>query len=159
MLTVDANGLFSNATIPAGGTAYTGTAPVVVAGSVISVDTAKAQGKLATFNDILISKPYKIYIALIDQAGTAAPTATILENTIGTVTLARSAVGLYTVSNALFVLGKTVSLISGAGTPGNMNVYSAYNNAAGAIQVTTHTNSVSSDGVLLRSSIEIRVYN
>ena len=35
-----------------GGTTYTGAAPIVVTGSVISADTAKAQGKLATFNGI-----------------------------------------------------------------------------------------------------------
>lgn len=43
---------------PSIGTTYTGTAPVVVIGSVISVDTTKAQGKLATYNDVLNSSKW-----------------------------------------------------------------------------------------------------
>jgi hypothetical protein len=52
---------------------------------------------------------YKEYVAGLTQAGTNAPVATVLSNTLGTVTLARSNVGQYSFnSSALFTSNKTV---------------------------------------------------
>ena len=41
---------------------------------------------------------YKVYTALLTQAGTSAPTAIILNNTIGTLVFGYSGVGLYTIT-------------------------------------------------------------
>lgn len=38
---------------------------------------------LATLDDIVDTRPYKVYTALLNQSGTNAPTATVLENTLG----------------------------------------------------------------------------
>ena len=77
---------------------------------------------------------YKSYVALISQTGTAAPTVTVLENTIGNISWTRSSVGQYvgllTDSSVSSVLIYTNSF---AGTP--------------------------TDSLLDKTSIEIRVYN
>ncbi len=63
----------------------------------------------------------KIYRALLSQSGTAAPTAVILENTLGEVpTFSYSATGLYllTTVSPVFVVDKT-SPLPGSGVSGN----------------------------------------
>lgn len=60
--------------------------------------------------------PYRVYTALLTQSGTAAPVATVLENTLGgTVVWSRNDVGTYvaTLSGA-FTANKTFFLTSGA---------------------------------------------
>ena len=42
--------------------------------------------------------PYNIYTALLTQSGTAAPVATVLENTIGNITWVYEGVGQYSIS-------------------------------------------------------------
>ncbi|MBK9497759.1 MAG: hypothetical protein IPO08_25255 [Xanthomonadales bacterium] len=56
---------------------------------------------------------YKSYVATLTQAGTAAPVATVLQNTIGDIVWTRSEAGRYvgTLANA-FVASKTVVLTS-----------------------------------------------
>lgn len=68
-----------------------------------------------------VGLPYKIYHALLSQAGTAAPTAVILENTLGEVpTFSYSSQGVYllTTVSPVFVVDKT-SPLSGSGVSGN----------------------------------------
>jgi hypothetical protein len=67
-----------------------------------------------TFTSITNSGKYngiKVYRATITQTGTAAPVATVLENSLGaTPTWARTGVGTYTVNtSSLFTSGKTVT--------------------------------------------------
>ena len=53
--------------------------------------------------------PYKVYTALLNQTGTDAPVATVLENTIGAITWERLGVGNYKgVLRGELVPGKTV---------------------------------------------------
>lgn len=62
-------------------------------------------------------RPYKIYVALLNQSGTNAPTATILENTLGaTITWTRNSAGSYvaTASISTFAPNKTVVTIGQA---------------------------------------------
>ncbi len=53
---------------------------------------------------------YKIYRALLNQTGTSAPVATVLENTLGNIVWTRANVGIYegTLANA-FTANKTIS--------------------------------------------------
>ena len=58
---------------------------------------------------------YTVYTASLTQAGTAAPVATIMQNTTGkTFTWARTGVGVYTVTanDATFAANKTILLLS-----------------------------------------------
>jgi len=58
---------------------------------------------------------YTVYTALIDQAGTAAPSSTVLQNTTGgTITWSRTSVGSYKaiISGTTYVENKTAVIIS-----------------------------------------------
>lgn len=104
-----------------------------------------------------VSKGYTVYTALLTQAGTAAPVATVLQNTTGgTFTWTRQSTGNYTVtaSTALFTVNKTI-------------VFGNYGNAgAGLTQDfdwnrtsdTTITLIVRADDKLVNGSFEIRIY-
>lgn len=103
--------------------------------------------------------PYKIYAAIINQSGTSAPTATILENTIGDIVWTYTAQGSYqgTLSNA-FVLNKTSVMvasttINGVNTTGNRNTSSTVN------LYSTDNLSVGYNGGFYSTAIEIKVYN
>lgn len=57
-----------------------------------------------------IKESYKVYTAILSQSGTDAPTATVLENTLGfNITYGRSAVGAYQFypESSFFVVDKT----------------------------------------------------
>jgi hypothetical protein len=66
---------------------------------------------------------YKSYVALITQSGTAAPTAIVLENTLGDVTFSYISVGNYeVVTSGLFTADKTAALIPNSRL-GTNNIY------------------------------------
>ena len=98
---------------------------------------------------------YTIYTALLTQAGTAAPVATILQNTTGgTFTWTRQSAGNYTVtaSTALFTADKTIVF----GNQGNIpDIDFKWNRASD----TTVTLSLGSDAKLANGSFEIRIYS
>jgi hypothetical protein len=54
---------------------------------------------------------YKEWSALITQSEDDAPTAVVLSNTVGVVTLGRGTLGDYIISNASFTIGKTLIVI------------------------------------------------
>ena len=95
---------------------------------------------------------YLVYTALLTQSGTDAPVATVLENTIGTITWSYNGGGSYLAnSSSLFTADKTWSIASAndTGTPIGTLAFDAtqilfYNNVG--------------DGVMFKLSIEIRVY-
>ena len=96
---------------------------------------------------------YKVYTALLTQVGTDAPTAIILENTIGAIVWSRTTIGGYfaTLSGA-FTTDKTSVLI----TNGSAN--STY--IHGAQVSTSNVNVITvADGQIDKATIEIRVYN
>ena len=98
---------------------------------------------------------YTVYTALLTQAGTAAPVATILQNTTGgTFVWTRQSAGNYTVtaSTALFTVNKTIVF----GNQGNIpDVDFKWNRASD----TTVTLSLGSDAKLANGSFEIRIYS
>jgi hypothetical protein len=100
------------------------------------------------------SRPYKVYTALLTQYGTNAPTAAVLENTIGTITFGYQSPGNYTVnSSALFTANKTWTNLTNK------------DNATLPLSMYRNTDSLlflidaNGDNGLLETSIEIRVYN
>lgn len=70
-------------------------------------------------------RPYKVYTALLSQSGTSAPTATVLENTLGaTVTWSRTTTGTYrgTASTGVFTLDKTAIFLTGTGASSDFSL-------------------------------------
>jgi len=100
---------------------------------------------------------YKTYVATMYQSGTNAPTATIMENTIGSISWARTGVGTYrgTLSGA-FTTGKTTVFLNPAFGTGNVNA--AQWNTTSTIDIKTLNGLSPTDGILT-TDIEIRVYN
>jgi len=99
---------------------------------------------------------YTVYTALLTQAGTAAPVATVLQNTTGkTFAYARTSGGDYTVtaSSSLFTVDKTIVFLNGGSAENNHDV--AWGRASDTvINLNTHN----SDGKFTNGSIEIRIY-
>jgi len=123
----------------------TPTAPTATSGTNTTqiATTAFAQG----------IRPYKVYTAILTQVGTDAPTAIVLENTIGSIVWSRTVIGGYfaTLSGA-FTTDKTSVLI----TNGSANTTYIH----GASVSTSNVNVITaSDGQIDRATIEIRVYN
>ena len=103
---------------------------------------------------------YKKYVALMTQTGTAAPTVTVLENTIGDIVWTRASTGLYrgTLIGA-FTLDKTYAMMSVTLIDGIVNVFRFSNDT---VRVATtnlkNPNADYHDNHLLNNTIEIRVY-
>jgi len=102
---------------------------------------------------------YKSYVALISQSGTAAPTVTILENTIGNIVWTRFALGDYrgTLTDA-FTSGKVITL-SNQIEPLQTILIVRKNIDSIAINTITTSTGAAIDSALVNTSIEIRVYN
>jgi hypothetical protein len=100
---------------------------------------------------------YTVYTALITQTGTAAPVATVLQNTTGgTFTYARTSGGDYTVtaSSSLFTADKTIVFLNGGSSENNHDV--AWRRVSDTvINLNTHN----SDGKFTSGSLEIRIYS
>jgi hypothetical protein len=105
-------------------------------------------------------RPYRVYSAILSQSGTNAPTAVVLENTIGDIFLSREGIGDYHISsNSLFTVDKTSISCNGIGDT-NGGIVFAVVGGVGFCQLITRTNAgITSDDILFKSFIEIRVYN
>jgi hypothetical protein len=101
-------------------------------------------------------RPYKVYSALITQTGTAAPVVTVLENSIGPIVWTRAGVGDYrgTLTGA-FPDGKTSLYLNENSGNKITLVWQTANN----VQLGTDTSGETpTDGILNRTTVEIRVY-
>jgi hypothetical protein len=112
--------------------------------------------------------PYLVYTALLDQSGTGAPAATILQNTIGAIVWSRVGPGQYFGTlTAAFTSNRTFVCISQMNeTVGGGSSYSRFGiNRQSANQVLVDTQFVDgtpqvflADSLLVKASVEIRVY-
>jgi hypothetical protein len=104
--------------------------------------------------------PYKKYIALISQIGTADPTVTVLENTIGDIVWTRSSIGDYlgTLTGA-FLQPKTYIIFQNfySGTGSHISFVSRITDDEINIVTKDNTNTFI-DNVLDYTTIEIRTY-
>jgi len=105
---------------------------------------------------------YTVYTALITQAGTAAPVATVLQNTTGgTIAWTRNSTGRYvaTISGANFTANKTAVIVTSGGNSdkflkpvvGSTSTIDIYNIDTG--------NSAVSDIISATTTVEIRIYS
>ena len=103
-----------------------------------------------------INLGYTVYTALLTQAGTAVPVATVLQNTTGgTIAWTRTGAGTYTgtITSSLFTLNKTMVFINNGSTLSNLNISWA------SPTTSTITIGASADSVLTTASLEIRIYS
>lgn len=134
----------------------TPTAPTAAAGTNTTQIATTAFVQTATS----AVRPYLVYTALLTQSGTSAPTATVLENTLGgTVVWTRSSTGIYLGTlSGVFTNNKTsVSITNGSS---GAKIIGAYSDTTSTITVGTvnSSTSASEDDVLFKATIEIRVY-
>lgn len=114
-------------------------------------------------NGLTYVAPYKIFSGFLSQTLLLAPTATVLENNIGTITFLRTGVGTYTAnSSGLFTSGKTtpnenIELFVDSVTG---NKFTAVWTSTSVITITsTDSSDTLADGLLDKRYFEIRVYS
>ena len=106
---------------------------------------------------------YKKYVALISQTGTNAPTATVLENSLGgTPTFSYITIGNYdlTLTSAFpasktWVVGGSADISAGGGDFATLDIKRSTDNI---IKLRTYDNFTPANDMLVNTSIEIRVY-
>lgn len=132
----------------------TPTAPTATAG------TNTTQVATTAFVQAAIGTPYLKYVALVSQSGTSAPTATVLENTLGgTVVWARTSAGFYTGTlTGAFTANKTACIISSTSTAW-INMLSRSDVNSVLLQTSSQSTNTMSDAMLFDTFVEIRVYN
>ena len=105
---------------------------------------------------------YTVYTALITQTGTAAPVATVLQNTTGgTIVWTRNSTGRYvaTISGTTYTTDKTTVLVTSGGN--NDNILRPRITATTAIDwynIDSSDNAVS-DTIAETTTVEIRIYS
>lgn len=104
----------------------------------------------------------KKYVALLNQTGTSAPTATVLEDTLGTVTINYISVGTYEIvktgaflSDKTWVVGGSADNNAGSADFATLDIKRYDNNS---IRLKTYDNFTKTNDMLVNTSIEIRVY-
>jgi hypothetical protein len=129
----------------------------------VSDNTSGPQGTSKQIEVGNVARPYKVYTALLTQSGTAAPTAVVLENSIGNIVWTRQAAGEYTATlSSAFVLNKTLCLVY-ANSPDVEGTVAQIRfertDISNLILQSGSTASGFTDTVMLNLPIEIRVYN
>jgi hypothetical protein len=125
--------------------------------------TIYPQGKVlwlaSLFSEPPASPSYKVYTALLTQTGTNAPTATVLENTLGvTITTSYIAEGTYKLNSSgiVFITDKTAVLgLNGYVDIGNI---AARRSNDTSIYVYSGLNGTLANDIINKATIEIRVY-
>jgi hypothetical protein len=123
----------------------------------ISANAATGSNQVVIKSQLDAVRPYKVYTALLTQTGTNAPTAVVLENTLGgSITFGYTGVGTYSAnSSSFFTTSKTSVILGGLG---------AYSSGSfildnSTITLTTAVGGVYDNGGLTNTFLEIRVYN
>ena len=119
----------------------------------ITSNVATLSNQVVVKSQLDAIRPYKVYTAILTQTGTSAPTAIVLENTIGSIVWSRTVAGGYfaTLTGA-FITDKTTVLITNGSSNGTY--------IHGAAVSTSNVNVITADdGQIDRATIEIRVYN
>jgi hypothetical protein len=144
-----------------GNTVTAGTRGVVVGdGQTLSGDGMVVNNLTVTGSingDVVV--PYKKYIANITQSGIAAPTVSILENTIGDIVWTRNLAGEYygTLTNA-FPMDKTYIIINAFSNNASDSAAALWNNVSQVAILTCDTSFTRVDNILSFTTIEIRTY-
>jgi hypothetical protein len=105
--------------------------------------------------------PYKVYTALLERTGATAPTATILENTLGTITFGYTGPGNYPIlSSSLFTLNKTFIQLQKQAAGLSGNTLGTLITSTSSISIIQSTTAGPNDADwVFPVCVEIRVYN
>lgn len=108
-----------------------------------------------------VSRPYNVYTALISQSGTNVPTAIVLENTTGVVnpTFTRSGVGIYNIvfPSAILTTNKTTPLVGPLTAVSRSSAASI--SSTTTAQIFTGSSGVLADSLLVKTLVEIKIYD
>jgi len=107
----------------------------------------------------VIALPYKSYKALITQSGTDKPTAVVLENSIGTVSFQYISAGIYRLITSNFNVNKVSVDINQGRVDSTRSLVGAFYGGGGVTEITSIANVTPTNGILNKTSIEIKVYN
>jgi len=121
----------------------------------LQTNTGATKTVIADNNGVLYTetKPKK-YVALLTQTGTSAPTAIVLENTLGNITFSYFQTGKYTVTaTGLLTLNKTTVITGGAVCAIDTLTANGFNLSSYSMPPVANAN-----GILNNSTIEISVY-
>lgn len=114
---------------------------------------------LLTNNDV----PYSFYTAFVTQTGVAAPSASVLSNTVGAITIGRTSAGVYTFTSAgKFTENKTVPVSEIYDDPITGNRMKLEWTNVNTITLTTYLSEnleVPADGVLSNQYIHFEIFN
>ena len=103
-------------------------------------------------------KPYKVYTALLSQVGTAAPTAIILQNELGTIYFEYEQRGSYLIKNDDGILAGNVFCIIANSIENDCASTHIQKRDNSTIQIITKDSKGFEDNILINTSVEIRVY-
>ena len=134
---------------------------------ILGVDTSNSKNTTKTFTagDIASlasgSTAYNSYVALLTQASTNAPVATILSNNLtATLTWARTGIGVYTLTAnaAIFTANKTIVFLN-AGS--GISLISAERTSDTVLTVKTFvpSSAAATDNVITNGAFEVRIYS
>jgi hypothetical protein len=120
-------------------------------------------------DSVVVTAPYKVYSALLNQSGTSAPEALVTENTIGDMTITRNSAGVYYFIspefNSYADYGKVLCFMLNGSASGGTGVLTSVNAQyvppINGIQVLSAIGSTltPTDNAINGCSIEIRLYN
>ena len=106
---------------------------------------------------------YKVYTALLTQTSTNAPTAVVLENTIGNITFNYNGIGSYDMiltgeflANKTWIVAGSADINAGGGDFATLDARRFDDDT---IRLITYDNFSLANEMLVNTSIEIRVYN
>ena len=124
-------------------------------------DTTESPQGTSKKIEVSYLRPYKVYSALLTQVDTDPPTAIVLENTIGNIVWSYIEVGNYkgTLSSA-FTTNKTFVFINSLQSY-DVNTAGVTTYNVNEVNVTTGVpdGGTPTNGILINTPIEIRVYN
>ena len=134
---------------------------------ILGVDTSNSKNTTKTFTAGAIaslasgSTAYNSYVALLTQAGTAAPVATVLSNNLtATLTWARTGVGVYTLtaSAATFTANKTIVFLN-AGSSIPLITGERTSDTILTIKTFVSSSGAAVDAAITNGSFEVRIYS
>jgi hypothetical protein len=119
-------------------------------------------GVVALISDVPSPPAYRVYTALLTQNGTTAPVATVLENTIGVMSLEYSNPGTYYITSVEFNgfadYGKVAVLLTNGGS--GYFTSAQYVPSINGITIRTVNNlNIATNDLMSGTTIEIRLYN
>ena len=147
---------------PKAGDLLVGTQTYTVANKVVDNPTSNFTVASVASLANSINLGYTVYTALLTQAGTAVPVATVLQNTTGgTIAWTRVSVGRYvaTITNATYTANKTSSIVTSGGNNDFMLKPALFSNTTFEFFNLDLSDNQTSDTIAGTTTVEIRIYS